>query len=46
MFYVVLYNIINNENQQNAQMIYIFSQFLAPTYFGLHHHQGALLQSK
>jgi hypothetical protein len=25
---------IANENQQNAEIIYIFSQFLAPTYFG------------
>jgi hypothetical protein len=45
MFYIVHYSIINNENQQNAQVIYIFSQFLPPTYFGLDYHQGLLLYS-
>ena len=34
MFYTVHCSIIANESQQNAQMIYIFSQFVAPTCFG------------
>ena len=33
MFYTVHCGIIANENQQNAQIIYI-SQFVAPTCFG------------
>ena len=34
MFYTVQCSVIANENQQNAQMIYIFSQFVTPTCFG------------
>jgi hypothetical protein len=34
VFYTAHCSVITNENQQNAQMIYIYSQFVAPACFG------------